>query len=39
MKHTNSFKVFIHDFNAQMNATPQIDEFTKNDIFLGGLQK
>jgi hypothetical protein len=29
----------VRDFNAQMNATPKMDEFSKKYIFLGGLQK
>ena len=26
MRHTRSFKAYVHDFNAQMNATPKIDD-------------
>ena len=39
MKHTRSFKACVHDFNAQMNATPKMDEFSKKCIFLVGLRK
>ena len=39
MRHIGSLKANVHDFNAQMNATPKIDEFAKKYIFLGGLQK
>jgi hypothetical protein len=39
MRHTGSFKAYVRDFNAQMNATPKMDEFAKRCIFLGGLQK
>ena len=39
MKHIKSLKAYVHDFNAQMNATPKMDEFAKKCIFLGGLQK
>jgi hypothetical protein len=39
MKHTGSFKAYMLDFNAQMNAAPKMDEFSKKFIFLGGLQK
>ena len=39
MRHTRSLKAYVHDFNAQMNATPKMDEFAKKCIFLGGLQK
>jgi hypothetical protein len=27
MKHTRSLKAYVRDFNAQMNATPKMDEF------------
>jgi hypothetical protein len=37
MRHTWSFKAYVHDFNAQMNAIPKMDEFAKKRIFLGGL--
>lgn len=39
MKHMGSLKAFVHDFNVQMNATLRMDEFAKECIFLGGLQK
>ena len=39
MRHTGSLKAYVRDFNAQMNATPKMDEFAKKCIFLGGLQK
>jgi hypothetical protein len=39
MRHTGSLKAYVRDFNAQMNATPKMDEFSKKCIFLGGLQK
>jgi hypothetical protein len=39
MRHTGSLKAYVHNFNAQMNATPKMDEFAKRCIFLGGLQK
>jgi hypothetical protein len=39
MRHTGSLKAYVRDFNAQMNATPKMDEFAKRCIFLGGLQK
>ena len=39
MRHTKSLKAYVHDFNAQMNATPKMYEFAKKCIFLGGLQK
>ena len=39
MRHTGSFKAYVCDFNAHMNATPKMDEFAKKCIFLGGLQK
>src|ERR1700738_1744885 len=39
MRHTGSLKAYVRDFNAQMNATPKMDEFAKKYIFLGGLQK
>ena len=39
MRHTWSFKGFVHDLNAQMNATPKMDKFVKKCIFLAGLQK
>ena len=30
MRYTMSLKAYVHDFNAQMNATPKIDEVAKN---------
>ena len=39
MRHTRSLKAYVCNFNAQMNATPKIDEFAKKCIFLSGLQK
>ena len=39
MRHTGSLKAYVRNFNAQMNATPKMDEFAKKCIFLGGLQK
>ena len=30
MRYTTSLKAYVHDFNAQMNATPKIDEVAKN---------
>ena len=39
IKHTRSLKTYVRNFNAQMNATPKMDEFAKKCIFLGGLQK
>lgn len=33
------FKVYVHDFSAQIYATPNMDEFANKCIFLGGLQK
>ena len=39
MRHTGSLKAYVRDFNAQMNATPKMDEFSKKSIFLAGLQK
>ncbi|MGH3053573.1 MAG: hypothetical protein ACRDL7_01175, partial [Gaiellaceae bacterium] len=39
MRHTGSLKAYVRDFNAQMNATSKMDEFSKRCIFLGGLQK
>ena len=39
MRHTSSLKAYVRNFNAQMNATPKMDEFAKKCIFLGGLQK
>ena len=39
MRHTGSLKAYVRDLNAQMNATPKMDEFAKKCIFLGGLQK
>ena len=39
MKHTGSLKAYVCDFYVQMNATPTMDEFAKNCIFLDGLQK
>jgi hypothetical protein len=39
MRHTWSFEAYVRNFNAQMNATPKMDEFAKRCIFLGGLQK
>ena len=39
MRHTGSLKAYVRDFNAQMNATPKMDEFAKKCIFLGKLQK
>ena len=39
MRHAGSLKAYVRDFNAQMNATPKMDEFAKKCIFLGGLQK
>jgi hypothetical protein len=39
MRHTGFLKAYVHDFNAQMNATPKMDEFAKRCIFLGGLKK
>lgn len=38
MKYTRSLKAYVRDFNAQMNATPKMDEFPKKCISLGGLQ-
>jgi hypothetical protein len=39
MRHTGSLKAYVHDFNAQMNAIPKMDEFAERYNFLGGLQK
>jgi len=39
MRHTGSLKAYVRDFNAQMNATPKMHEFSRKCIFLGGLQK
>ena len=39
MRHIGSLKAYVRDFNAQMNATPKMDEFAKKCIFLGDLQK
>ena len=39
IRHTGSLKAYVHDFNAQMNATLKMDKFAKKCIFLGGLQK
>jgi hypothetical protein len=39
IRHTGSLKAYVRDFNAQMNATPKMDEFAKRCIFLSGLQK
>ena len=39
MRHIGSLKAYVRNFNAQMNATPKMDEFAKKCIFLGGLQK
>ena len=39
MRHTGSFKAYVHDFNTQMNATHKMNKFAKKCIFLGGLQK
>lgn len=40
MRHTWSLKAYVRKCpNAQMNATPKIDEFAKKCIFLGDLQK
>jgi hypothetical protein len=39
MKQMGSLKAYVCDVNAQMNATPKMDEFSKKCIFLGELQK
>jgi hypothetical protein len=39
IRYIGLLKAYIHDFNARMNATHKIDEFSKKYIFLGGLQK
>ena len=39
MRHTGSFRAYVCNFNAQMNATPMMDEFARKCIFFGGLQK
>jgi hypothetical protein len=39
VKHIGSLKAYVLDFNAQMNATPKMDEFSKKSILLDGLQK
>jgi hypothetical protein len=31
-----SVKAYVLDWNAQMNVTPKIDKFAKENIFLGG---
>ena len=37
MKHTGYFKDCVHNFNAQMSATPEMDEVAKKLIFWRGL--
>lgn len=37
MRHTWLLKAYVYNFNAQKNATPKMDKFSKC-IFLGGLQ-
>jgi hypothetical protein len=39
MRHTGFLDAYVHNFNAQMNATPKMDVFARNYIFLGGFQK
>ena len=39
MKHIESLKAYVRDFNAPMNATLKMDKFSAKCIFLDGLQK
>ena len=33
------FKIYMYNFNSQMNAKPKMDDFAKKCVFLGRLQK
>ena len=39
IRHNGSFKAYVQNFNAQMNATPNMDKFSRKCIFLGGIVK
>ena len=38
MKHMGSFKAYVHDFSAQMNATPNMNKFARIGIFNVGCK-
>ena len=39
MKHTGPLKAYVRNLNAQIHATPKMDNFSRKCIFLGGVVK